>query len=243
VRTPMAKRTKVTLLIGFLVFVAGSAGAAYLGNRNGAGGDGGASGGKVTVLYAAQAVNGGTAASTALADGLLGTKTVAASSVPASAITDPSQLSGRVAGRTIPSGTIVTTDMFAAPQTRIGTVLIPAGKRALALDLEPVSGVAGFVGAGDRVDVYSVAKNGGTPGVRLILQGVEVLNVNGAGLPTAQGQPTGPNLVYLLAVTPAEAERLIYLTEFEKLYFDLVPAEEAPVSTPGAGPTQALQAL
>ncbi len=242
-RTPMAKRTKVTLLIGFLVFLGGSAGAAYLGNRNGADSGKGGKSGKVSVLYAAQPVNGGTAASTALADGLLGTKTIVASAVPANAVTDPTQLSGRVAGTNIPSGTIVTRDMFSAPQTRIGTVVIPQGKRALALDLEPVSGVAGFVGAGARVDVYSVAKSGGTPGVRLILQGVEVLNVNGLGLPAAQGQPSGPNLVYLLAVTPAEAERLIYLTEFEKLYFDLVPSAEAPVSTPGAGPGQVLQAL
>lgn len=238
-RTPMAKRTKVMLLIGFLVFVAGTAGAAYLGQRGATSG----TSGKVTVLYAARPISGGTAASTALAEGLIGTRNVLPSALPPEAITDPSQLSGRVAGTDIASGTVVTASMFAAPQTRIGTVVIPSGRRALALDLEPVSGVAGFVGAGDRIDVYSVTKTGPVPGVRLVLQGVEVLNVNGAGLPSAQGQPSGPNLVYLLAVTPAEAERLIYLTEFEKLYFDLMPKDEAPVTTPGAGPGQALQAL
>jgi Flp pilus assembly protein CpaB len=132
--------------------------------------------------------------------------------------------------------------MFPSPQTRIGTVVIPPGKRALSLELQPVPGVSGFVGAGDLIDVYGVDK-GDTPGVRLILQGVEVLNVNGAGLPAAQGQPGGPDLVYLLAVTPAEAERLIYMTEFEKLYFDLIPKGEQPVTTPSAGPSQVLQAL
>ena len=149
-----------------------------------------------------------------------------------------------MAGETIPAGTIVTTDLFPPAQTRIGTVVIPPGKRALSLELQPVPGVAGFVGAGDHIDIYSVTKGeGSTPGVRLILQGVQVLNVNGTGLPTAQGQPGGPDLVYLVAVTPTEAERLIYLTEFEKLYFDLVPKGEGPVATPGAGPGQALQAL
>jgi hypothetical protein len=89
--------------------------------------------------------------------------------------------------------------------------------------------------------VYGVAKGGDTPqGVRLVLQDVDVLNVNGAGLPTAQGQPGSPDLIYLLAVTPADAERLIYLSEFEKLYFDLVPKGEGPVKTPGAGPASAL---
>ena len=44
--------------------------------------------------------------------------------------------------------------------------MIPPGKRALALRLEPVPGVAGFAGAGDLVDVYGVMQGGegGRPG-------------------------------------------------------------------------------
>ena len=193
-------------------------------------------------MYTAAPVDAGTAASTLLGDGGIRTKTVAPGAVPADAVRDPTELSGRVAGNNLAAGVIVTTDMFPAPQTRIGTVVIPPGKRALSVSLEPVSGVAGFVGAGDHIDIYSVAKTD-TPGVRLVLQGVEVLNVNGTRLPTAQGQPSGPDIVYLLAVTPTEAERLIYLTEFEKLYFDLIPNGEQPVTTPGAGPSQVLQTL
>jgi Flp pilus assembly protein CpaB len=130
--------------------------------------------------------------------------------------------------------------MFPGPQTRIGSVVIPPGKRALALELGGVAGVAGFAGAGDRIDVYGIDKGEGTPSVRLVVQGIEVLNVNGVGLTATQGQPGSPNLVYLLAVTPVEAERLIYLNEFEKLYFDLAPKNEAPVKTPGTGPAGAL---
>jgi len=114
---------------------------------------------------------------------------------------------------------------------------------ALALELAPVAGVAGFAGAGDRIDVYGVTGAEGTPpAVRLVLQGVDVLNVNGTALPATQGQPGSPNLIYLLAVTPADAERMIYLTTFAKLYFDLVPKNEAPVRTPGAGPANAMAA-
>ena len=105
--------------------------------------------------------------------------------------------------------------------------------------------MAGFVGAGDRVDVYGVAQgdDAGPSRVQLVLQAVEVLNVNGLGLPVAQGQADGPGLVYLLAVTPNEAERLIFLTEFNKLYFDLVAKDEPPVVTPGAGPEDALNGI
>ncbi len=159
-------------------------------------------------------------------------------------MTDPSQLSGRVAASDIAEGTIITGDLFPAPQTRIGTLHIPSGKRVLALELDHVRGVAGFVGAGDRVDVYGVStgNHGTPPGVQLVLQGVEVLNVNGTGLPSAQGQPGGPGLVYLLAVTPSEAERLIYLSSFQQLYFSLT-AKDAPASgpTPGASITDALR--
>ncbi|MGH9190053.1 MAG: Flp pilus assembly protein CpaB [Acidimicrobiales bacterium] len=238
-RGQMTTRTKVMLLAGFAIFVAGGSGAAYFGSR-GLGGSN--SSPKVEVFYAAEAVETGTAGSAALAAGQIRARAVAPEVSPAGAVTDPSQVSSGVAAATIPVGTIVTVEMFPAPQTRIGTVVIPAGKRALALELQPVPGIAGFAGTGDRIDVYGVSRGeGAAPGVRLVLQAVDVLNVNGAGLPAAQGQPGSPNLIYLLAVTPAEAERLIYLSEFEKLWFDLVPRGEGRVTTPGAGPTEALR--
>jgi Flp pilus assembly protein CpaB len=236
-RSRMTSRTKTALVAGVALLVAGGGGAAYLGTREPAGDP---SAGKVAMYYAAAPVATGTAASVALADGSIRSKAVLPEERPADAVTDPTQLSGRVAGSTA-AGTTITTSMFPAPQTRIGTVVIPPGKRALALEIAPLAGVAGFVGAGDHIDVYGIVKGAATPAsVRLVLQSVEVLNVNGAGLPTVQGQPGSPNLIYLLAVTPVDAERLIYLNEFEKLYFDLVPSGEAPVKTPGAGPAGAL---
>jgi Flp pilus assembly protein CpaB len=236
----MNAKTRAILIAGLVAFVAGGAGAAYVATRDSGRGATASTG--VKVLYTAGPVDAGTAASTAIAQGRIRTKTVGAANVPANAVRDPSELSGRVAGTNLAPNVLVTTDMFPAPQTRIGTVVIPPGKRALSLELQPVPGVSGFAGAGDLIDVYGV-ESGDTPGVRLILQGVQVLNVNGSGLPAAQGQPGSPDLVYLLAVTPAEAERLIYMTEFEKLYFDLIPKGEPPVTTPGAGPSQVLQAL
>lgn len=237
-RSKMTRRTRSALLAGAALLVAGGGGAAYLTTRPG---PAASAAGAVTAYYAATAVQVGTAASTALAEGSIRSKSVHPAELPADGVRDPTQLSGRVAGVLIPAGSLVTTAMFPDPQTRIGTVVIPPGKRALALEIQPLAGVAGFVGAGDRVDVYGVVKgDSAPPSVRLVLQGVDVLNVNGTGLPAAQGQPGSPNLIYLLAVTPADAERLIYLNEFEKLYFDLVPKSEGPVKTPGAGPASAL---
>jgi Flp pilus assembly protein CpaB len=238
-RTQMTTRTKVALLAGIVFLGAGGGGAAYLGSRHKAAAAPVVI--KVPAYEAFAAVPAGTLASTAIAQGSIRAKSVLPADRPANAVTDPSQLSGRVAGSAIRAGALLTTDMFPDPQTHIGTVVIPAGMRALALELQPVPGIAGFAGAGDRIDVYGVAKGDGTnPSVRLVLQGVAVLNVNCTGLPAVQGQPGGPSLIYLVAVTPVDAERLIFLNEFDKLYFDLVPKGEGPVKTPGAGPATAM---
>lgn len=237
--TAMNKKTKATMAAGFFALLVGSIGAAYMGSRQSGGGGGGPT---VQVYVAAGPLSAGTSGSVALGDGRVVTKAVKPAERPADAVSTATEISTQVAASPIPAGALLTTGMFAPPQTKIGTVVIPPGKRALALELEPVAGIAGFAGAGDHIDVYGVSKGEGAtpPGVRLVLQGVEVLNVNGAGLPTAQGQPGSPNLIYLLAVTPVDAERLIYLKEFEKLYMDLIPQGEAPVRTPGLGPTGAL---
>ncbi len=237
---PMKNRTRVTMAAGFVAVLVGTVGAAFLGSRQASGptkGDG-----SVETYLTAGPVAAGTAGSVALSEGRIVTKSLPPKDRPANAVSSAAEVSSRVAASAIPPGVVVTTDMFVVPQTRIGTIAIPPGKRALAVELAPVPGVSGFVGAGDRIDVYGVSKGEGAtpPGVRLVFQGIDVLNVNGTGLPAAQGQPDSPNLIYLLAVTPVEAERLIYLTEFEKLYFDLVPQGEEPVKTPGAGPAGAL---
>lgn len=237
-RSNLTNRTKAALLAGVTLLVAGAGGAAYVQTRPEPAGPAVP---KVQAYYASSAVPVGTSAATAIADGSIQTKSVLPGQRPADGVTDVAQLAGRVAGVAIPAGAMITTSMFPDPQTRIGTVVIPAGKRALALEIAPLPGVAGFVGAGDRIDVYGIAKTPDGNGlVRLVLQGVDVLNVNGAPLPSAQGQIGSPNMVYLLAVTPVEAERLIYLNEFERLYFDLVPKGEGTVKTPGTGASSAL---
>jgi len=241
-RAPLAPKSKVGFLVGLVLFVVGGAVAAYLATRSPAAPSTVAA--RVNVYFAAAAVDTGTSGTVAVAQGILRTRAIAPADLPVNGVTDPLQIAGGVAAAVIPAGTVVTTDMFPAPQTRIGTVVIPPGKRALALKMGPVAGVAGFAGAGDLVDIYGVTM-GTDPAlsrVQLVLQSVEVLNVNGLGLPVAQGVADGA-LVYLLAVTPIDAERLIFLNQFNALYFDLVAKGEPPVVTPGAGQADAFKGL
>src|SRR5205085_1827753 len=118
----------------------GASGAAFLGSRGHTPNPTTAN--QAQVFYALRPIDPGTSAASAVQQGLINQRAVAASALPANAVTDPAQLSGRVAGVAIPAGVILTTDMFPAPQTRIGTVVIPAGKRALTLKLAPVPGIS-----------------------------------------------------------------------------------------------------
>jgi Flp pilus assembly protein CpaB len=243
----MAKRSNVIVTLGLAVFIVGAM-ATFLILRDNGDGTPTAGSGKVAVLVASKPIPAGTNGADAANNGLVKSKVVADSVKPANALTDPTQLAGRSAILGVPEGQIITSDQFQATQTRIGTLKIPEGKTALALELANVPGVAGFAGAGDRINIYGVVKSspdqGGAASVKLIMQNTEVLNVNGTVLAATPGQPGGTGLVYLLAVSPVEAERLVYLTSFESLYFSLV-SKDAPAvgETPGSSVGDALKAL
>jgi Flp pilus assembly protein CpaB len=243
----MGKRSNLIVTLGLAVFIVGAA-ATYLVVRNSDDGVSASPGaGRVSVLVADKPIAAGTTGAAAVSGGFVKAKTIDAAAKPATALTDMSQLAGKTVTLGVSEGAILTSDQFQTAQTRIGTLKIPDGKTALAIQLANVPGVAGFAGAGDRINIYGVVKAGSDPklpqgGTHLIMQNTEVLNVNGASLAATQGQPEGTGLLYLLAVTPVEAERLIYLSTFESLYFSLVSKDAPPVpGTPGSSITDALR--
>jgi pilus assembly protein CpaB len=241
----MGKRSNLIVTLGLAVFIVGAA-ATYLVVRNSD--DGTVAGaGKASVLVADKPIPAGTTGAAALYRGLVKNKAIDIAAKPATALTDVSQLAGKTVTLGVSEGAILTQEQFQTAQTRIGTLKIPDGKTAVAVELANVPGVAGFAGAGDRINVYGVVKAGSDPKnpsgmAHLIMQNTEVLNVNGTTLAAAQGQPGGAGLLYLLAVSAPEAERLIYLSTFESLYFSLVAKDAAPVApTPGTSITDALR--
>ncbi len=242
----MGKRSNLIVTLGLAVFIVGAA-ATYLVVRNSDDGTAVAGAGKVTVLVADKPIPAGTTGASAVNGGLVKTKAISDAAKPATALTDISQLAGKTVTLGVSEGEILTSDQFQQAQTRIGTLKIPDGKTALAVQLANVPGVAGFAGAGDRINIYGVIKAGSDPKnpagmAHLIMQNTEILNVNGATLAAAQGQPAGTALLYLLAVSTPEAERLIYLSTFESLYFSLVSKDSAPVgATPGSSIADALK--
>ncbi len=242
----MGKRSNLIVTLGLAVFIVGAA-ATYLVVRNSDDGSSATAAGKVSVLVAAKPIPAGTTGASAVSGGMVKAKAVDPAAKPPTALTDASQLAGKTVTLGVSEGAVLTAEQFQAAQTRIGTLKIPDGKTALAIQMGNVPGVAGFVGAGDRVNVYGLIKPGDDPknpqgASHLILQNTEVLNVNGANLAAVQGQPGGTGLVYLLAVSPMEAERLAFLTTFQQLYFSLVSQDALPVTgTPGSSIADALK--
>ena len=191
----MGKRSNLIVTLGLAVFIVGAA-ATYLIVRSGDGGGAASSAGKVPVVVADKPIPAGTTGTAVVTGGMIKTRNVDATAKPATAVTDPSQLAGKTVTLGITEGQILTLEQFQVAQTRIGTLKIPEGKTALALQMANVAGVAGFVGAGDKVNIYGVVKPDTDPKKRhgathLILSNTEYLNVNGANPVPAQVQPGG----------------------------------------------------
>ena len=126
---------------------------------------------------------------------------------------------------------------------------IPAGYEAVAVQIDFVAGAAGYVNAGDRINLYGLytTPTGSGPGPRaeLLLTNVEVLDVDlsiparrgtaptDPSQPTAQ-RPSGSTVTYLLALRPVDAEKAIFSTEFASLYATLT-ADDAPPAGPTPG--------
>src|ERR1700733_5040847 len=87
--------------------------------------------------------------------------------------------------------------------------MIPPGMRAVAIHVNDVAGVAGFVTPGTRMDVLISGSGGGSVGTmtKTMLQNMEVLSAGQDYKKDAEGKPVLVQVVNLL-VTPEQAEML-----------------------------------
>jgi pilus assembly protein CpaB len=114
---------------------------------------------------------------------------------------------------------------------------IPPGMRAVAIRVNDVVGVAGFVVSGMRVDVLiSGVPPGGSPNgpkVKTVLQNIEVLSAGTNFQKDAEGKPIPVPVVNLL-VTPDQAEILSLASNETRIQLILRnPLDTEPTRTPG----------
>jgi pilus assembly protein CpaB len=134
--------------------------------------------------------------------------------LPANAVMKREDVIGRGVTTTMYDGEPIMENRLAPKGAGGGlAAMIPSGMRAVAVRVNDVVGVAGFVVSGMRVDVLISGNppgpNSATQGsqTRTLLQNIEVLSAGQEFKKDAEGKPLGVGVVNLL-VTPEQAEML-----------------------------------
>jgi pilus assembly protein CpaB len=141
-----------------------------------------------------------------LTDDDLTTTQIVADSVPNGAFNDPSAVIGRVSSSTLAQGQTILESGLAPKGSGTGLqAVIPVGMRAVTIDINETSGVAGYVSAGCRVDLIQSVRDETNKQLigRCIAQNVLVTAVGTRPMPGDAQQPA--HSVTLL-LTPRQAE-------------------------------------
>ncbi len=116
--------------------------------------------------------------------------------------------------------------------------VIENGKRALAVRVNDVIGVAGFLLPSNRVDVVSTKREAGNRGMtsKTIVENLKVLAVD----QTVSSDKNDPVIVraVTLEVTPSQAEQIVKATEEGKLQLTLRNPLDKATASPKADPTK-----
>ncbi len=258
----MRQRSNLIILFGIAFFIVGGA-IVYLvlndnGDSNNTVAPSSNGGAPITVLVANGDIPANTLGSDVVAQGLLGTKEVSAGSQPAGALTSAAGLDNQIFTVAVNDGSIITSAQLATRS--LSNVKIPDGFDGVAVTVKYVNGGAGYIAPGDKVNVYGVFtadSNGGVdpaatplPRTELALTNVLVLDVSAQQETSVQSaqtattapaqsqtigrQPLSTPLTYLLALKPADVERVVQMTNFADVYLSLT-ADNAPAAgdTPG----------
>jgi pilus assembly protein CpaB len=148
------------------------------------------------------------------------------STLPAGAFTDMGAVVGRVVISSIRAKDPFLQSRLAPQDVKTGGVaaVIPSKKRAVAVRVDKVIGVAGFIHPGNRVDVLVTISGGETkqPITKIVLENMLVLAA-GPEVYTAKGkeEKPAPVDVITLEVSPQEAEKLALAATQGKLQLAL----------------------
>ena len=138
-----------------------------------------------------------------------------ASQLDSDAISDPRSLAGTYTLVSIPAGSVLTASKIGLASAAMLPARLPVGMRAVSISIDNVSGVAGLITPGDRVDVIAVPPHSGNSAPRgyAILRDALVLamgaNVETTAVTTGPLSLAPPPLSTItLAVTSMQADIL-----------------------------------
>ena len=162
---------------------------------------------------------------------LLRVRHLPASDVPAGSVATPEELAGQVTTAEVAPGQPVTRGMVTPRTASLGLAwTVAPSRRAVAVALDPESGVAGFLEPGDHVDVLATFEAGdGQAVTRTILQNARLLAIGARteAAPPDAGGDEKPATGATLEVTPREAQALALAAARGKLQLALRGLDDA----------------
>lgn len=133
---------------------------------------------------------------------------------PPGAFADPGELVGRLPLVAVPAGQPVLSSHLSPPGAQPDLWRrVPSGKRALALKLDEVTGVGGFIKPGMRVDVIGVSREADHWTSELVAQNVPVLAVAQDDMQSRDETKAKLASSATLLVSPAQAEGISLAAE------------------------------
>jgi pilus assembly protein CpaB len=218
----MQMRRQGLLLIGGLVLGLVGAGLVFVYVR-GAGSGGGST--ETRPVYVAESIIQAGTPATAIT-GLVTTTDVATNLAPEGAVVDLNQVSGLFTLEEIQPGETLMASMFStAGTTEAGDLAIPKGDEAVSVTAPLPNAVAEYPAPGDRVSVYATFGNDAAGGVTIkLLSNVLILSIAPRDEGSAQRLAGGNSEpLFVLALGPEDAAKLIYAKENGRIWMTLVP--------------------
>src|SRR5574337_183703 len=170
---------------------------------------------------------------TRLTEGLIAVREWPKTGIPQAAVSNPEAVLGRlVKGEIARDEPILEHRLFPKDLTGapgIMSVIVPPGKRAMAVGVNEVIGVSGFILPKDRVDVIATKTDqGANKSTETILQNIEVLAVGKRVEQVGKENIEVPTVT--MAVTPQQAERLARALQEGKIHIALRSIMDAQVA-------------
>lgn len=184
-------------------------------------------------------------AGTALTPDMVKVSSYLKTSVPPGFFSAPDQVTGKVARTPVVAGEPLLASRMGE---RAGlTVLLTPGHRAMAVKVNEIIGVSGFIAPDDRVDVIANVEQPGTTGregqiSKIVLQNRRVLSVAQTMEQTKDGKPQVASSI-TLELTPEDAEKLSLASQEGKILLALRSTQDERIVQTQGSTTRDLLAL
>jgi pilus assembly protein CpaB len=199
------------------------------------------------VWVAAETIKAGTSGQTARNTGKIKQVAVPNRNLVAGAVVSMAQIDKRYAAVDIEAGEqLIQRRWVGAEDVAGGRLLqIEPGHQALAIEMDLVRQVAGFVTPGDKVSLVLSMKRPGPGGElersQFLLQNVQVLAVGATALANAAAQGAGSRVnqgrgevaAVTLSIPQSDVERVVYAAEHGSIYMTLLAPEAEDVPSNG----------